>query len=97
MGFDEALEVIYENIGCADVLRKPELSYKLLTAPAKNSSISLDSTGDWDGFQKEVNNQQRARKRSIPANILVSDCVRVHSLRVLLYPEFLCSCLLYSF
>ena len=62
VGFDEALEVIYENIGCADVLRKPELSYKLSTAPAKNGSISLDSTGDWNGFQKEVNNQQRARK-----------------------------------
>jgi hypothetical protein len=88
-GFNEALEVIYENIGCVDVMKKPVLSYKLSTAAAKIGSISLDSTGDWKGFQKEVISQQRAKKRSIPVNILVSD--RVCAL--LFYHRLLCSCL----
>lgn len=74
--YREALEIIYDNIGCADVVKKPEMSYKLSTATAKAVSISLNSERDWKGFQKEVISQQKTKKRSIPVNILVSDRVR---------------------
>jgi len=74
--YREALEVIYDNIGCLDVLKKPELSYKLSTSTAKAVSISLNSERDWEGFQKEVISQQKTKKRSIPVNILVPDRVR---------------------
>jgi hypothetical protein len=75
--YQEALEIIYDNIGCSDVIKKPELSYKLSTATAKAVSISLNSERDWKGFQKEVISQQKTKKRSIPVNILVPDRVRI--------------------
>ena len=71
----EGLKIIYDNIGCSDVVKKPELSYKLTTATAKAVSISLNSEEDWNGFQKEVINEQKTKKRSIPVNILVPDRV----------------------
>jgi hypothetical protein len=73
--YQEALKIIYENIGCLDVIKKPELSYKLSTATAKAVSISLNSERDWEGFQKEVISQQKTKKRSIPVNIIVPDRV----------------------
>lgn len=73
--YGEALGIIYDNIGCSDVVKKPELSYKLSTATAKAVSISLNSERDWNGFQKEVISQQKTKKRSIPVNILVPDRV----------------------
>ena len=75
--YREALDIIYDNIGCSDVVKKPELSYKLSTATAKAVSISLNSERDWKGFQKEVISQQKTKKRSIPVNILVPDRVRI--------------------
>ena len=75
--YHKALEVIYDTIGCSDVIKKPELSYKLSTATAKAVSISLNSEKDWKGFQKEVISQQKTKKRSIPVNILVPDRVCV--------------------
>jgi len=75
--YREALEIIYDNIGCLEVIKKPELLYKLSNATAKAVSISLNSERDWKGFQKEVISQQKTEKRSIPVNILVADRVRV--------------------
>ena len=60
--YQEALEIIYDNIGCLGVVKKPELLYKLSTATAKAISILLNSEKDWKGFQKEVISQQKTKK-----------------------------------
>lgn len=75
--YREALEIIYDNIGCLEVIKKPELLYKLSNATVKAVSISLNSERDWKGFQKEVISQQKTKKRSIPVNILVADHIHV--------------------
>lgn len=87
--YQEALEVIYDNIGCSDVIKKPELSYKLSTATAKAVSISLNSEKDWKGFQKEVISQQKTKKRSIPVNILVPDRVCITYLLITVTGNFI--------
>ena len=39
--FDDTLGLIHETIGCADVMHKPELSYKLSDSAQKSSAIGL--------------------------------------------------------
>ncbi|KAJ7747655.1 hypothetical protein DFH07DRAFT_747736 [Mycena maculata] len=71
--FDEALDLIYTTIGCADVGKKPKLSYKLATATAKEAVISLASVTDWEGLVAEVTAAEKKKKSSVAANILVTE------------------------
>jgi hypothetical protein len=52
--FETILEMIYKAVGCSDVKRKPNLSYKLSTAPQKNSPISLATEDDWRGCLEDT-------------------------------------------
>ena len=46
MTFEEVLEIMYDVIGCTDVHQKPNLSYKLVSAPLKADPITLGSAED---------------------------------------------------
>lgn len=54
VSYQEALHVIYETIGCNDVKRKPDLSYKLSDAAQKASPVGLGCDDDWGGLCEEV-------------------------------------------
>ncbi|KAJ7103936.1 hypothetical protein C8R44DRAFT_746662 [Mycena epipterygia] len=41
--FDEALDVIHETVECAEVARKPILTYKLASAASKTPAMTLNS------------------------------------------------------
>lgn len=75
--FDNALGLIHETNGCADVMHKPELSYKLSDSAQKSSVIRLESEEDWAGLCEEVVAQQRKKKMTISVEIIVHD--NVHS------------------
>jgi hypothetical protein len=47
----EVLEIMHDVIGCTDVCRKPNLLYKLASAPLKADPITLGSVEDWRGCQ----------------------------------------------
>jgi hypothetical protein len=78
--FDDALGLIHETIGCADVMRKPELSYKLSDSAQKSSAIGLESEEDWAGLCEEVVARQRKKKMTISVEIIVRDNVRSESI-----------------
>ncbi|KAJ7445433.1 hypothetical protein FB451DRAFT_1412712 [Mycena latifolia] len=72
--YDDALDIIYESVGCADVARKPVLAYKLASAP-KGSAMTLNSETDWTGCLEDVRQAEDAKKAGtlIPVHILVTD------------------------
>ena len=84
--FDDALGLIHETIGCADVMRKPELSYKLSDSAQKSSAIGLESEEDWAGLCEEVVARQRKKKITISVEIIVHDnvCSELISCEILL-------------
>ncbi|KAJ7737416.1 hypothetical protein DFH07DRAFT_966471 [Mycena maculata] len=71
--FDEALDVIHETIGCADVGKKPALTYKLSNALKSTQATSLRSEDDWTGCLDEVTSAEGEKKKSISVNIFVTD------------------------
>ena len=68
--FEEALDVIYKMIGCIDVHRKPNLSYKLGSAPQKEDRITLSSEEDWKGCLDDVAQVQAKKKTTIQVKII---------------------------
>lgn len=52
--FEEALELFHSTIGCCDVARKPDLSYKLSSATVKADAINLRTSEDWVGCIEDV-------------------------------------------
>jgi hypothetical protein len=78
--FEEALEIIYETIGCSDVCRKPNLSYKLVSAPQKAEPITLGSADDWRGCLEDVAQVQAKKKSTVQVKIIVGEQVcHLHS------------------
>lgn len=76
MEYDNALEYIYDIIGCSDVARKPNLSYKLGNATQKAKPIDLCSEADWNGCLEDVTAAEKKKKNeSVPVMIHVSDVV----------------------
>ncbi|KAJ7141515.1 hypothetical protein C8R46DRAFT_1233643 [Mycena filopes] len=71
--FTDALDVIYETIGCADLAKKPALSYKLSNATVRAPAINLTSDADWDGCLEEVTDAERKKKAKISVSILVTE------------------------
>ena len=77
--FAEALDVIYETVGCVDVTRKPELTYKLSNAASKTAAMTLSSAADWRGCLEDVRHVENSKKAGtvISVHILISDQVRL--------------------
>jgi len=75
VSYQEALCIIYETIGCDDVKRKPDLSYKLSDASQKASPVGLGCDDDWEGLCEEVVDRQKKKKATIAVSILVSEQV----------------------
>ena len=46
--FAKALEIIYDTIGCTNVVKKPQLKYWM--AKTGRKGITLESSEDWDGM-----------------------------------------------
>ncbi|KAJ3485107.1 hypothetical protein NLJ89_g11927 [Agrocybe chaxingu] len=69
----DALSEIYTIIGCTQVRRKPELTYRLSTRPGKSTPIDLGCEEDWQGLCDEVAEGQRRKKATIQVVIIVSD------------------------
>jgi len=78
--YPRALKVIFETIGCAEVNRKPTLSYKLVSTTAKTPPTSLGSDNDWEGLQDDIQAAQNKRKETVAANIIVADQVCISGL-----------------
>ncbi|KAK6997464.1 hypothetical protein R3P38DRAFT_3059170 [Favolaschia claudopus] len=70
--FEDALEVVYDIIGCTDVALKPSLSYKLSNAPIKASVTNLTSAEDWEGCLEDVIAAVK-KNNDVKVNINVSD------------------------
>jgi hypothetical protein len=77
--FAEALNIIYETIGCADLTRKPDLTYKLTSATAKTASMGLNSATDWKGCLEDVRQVENSKKAGtvIAVNIFITEQVRI--------------------
>jgi hypothetical protein len=73
--YDEAISTIYETIGCENVKRKPDLSYKLSDAAQKATPVGLGGEDDWAGLCEEVVARQKKKKTPISVSILVSEQV----------------------
>jgi hypothetical protein len=73
--FDDALAVIHETIGCAEVPKKPLLSYKLSNAAGKAPGINLGSAKDWDGCLEDVTSVEVKKKMQVSVTIIVTDQV----------------------
>ncbi|KAJ7262651.1 hypothetical protein B0H12DRAFT_1231097 [Mycena haematopus] len=71
--FDEAMDVIYETIGCAKVKVKPVLTYKISNALKSSEAISLSSDADWDGCLEEVTAAEKTKKQQISVKINFTD------------------------
>jgi hypothetical protein len=78
--FEDALELIYEALGCVAVARKPTLSYKLSTATLKSLAISLSTEADWEGLIEDVigahaKKAKAARATMVSVSILIPEQV----------------------
>jgi len=71
ISFTMALDIIHGVIGCADVARKPELSYRLANAPVKSLAIDLSTDKDWEGCIADVQNAMLQKKAPLAVNIVV--------------------------
>ncbi|KAF4574498.1 hypothetical protein EYR36_005839 [Pleurotus pulmonarius] len=87
--FLSVLNQIHEVLGCAGITRKPDLAYKLSTAAAKSSPITLRTSADWDGLletllaaeaKKKPTRGKNAVPVTIPVTIIVPE-VYLNSLR----------------
>ncbi|KAJ7749085.1 hypothetical protein DFH07DRAFT_961929 [Mycena maculata] len=81
--FEDALIVIYDTIGCANVSKKLTLSYKLSNAPGKASAINLGSLTDWEGCLEEVTEAESKKNAKISVLIIVTD-IYMNSLCIIL-------------
>jgi hypothetical protein len=73
--FSEALDIIHDTIGHADVDKKPALLYKLSTAGKQDEAIRLGSDADWAGCCEEVIAAEKDKRKSISVKIIVADQV----------------------
>ncbi|KAJ7189360.1 hypothetical protein GGX14DRAFT_383315, partial [Mycena pura] len=71
--FDDSLDRIYETIGCADVVKKPVLTYKLSNTTKSAEAVSLTCDDDWKGCLDEVSDAEGDKKKLISVKIIVTD------------------------
>lgn len=78
--YAEALQVIYETVGCEDVYRKPHLAYKLSTATLKSDPINLGSEEDWKGCLEDISQAQAKKKgNTVAVKIIIAEQVHLSS------------------
>ncbi|THU88255.1 hypothetical protein K435DRAFT_803633 [Dendrothele bispora CBS 962.96] len=70
--FDEVLDDIYEILGCREVKKKPELTYKLEGARVKDSPMSFQEERHWNKCVRDVLSKQKQKKSSVKVYIGVS-------------------------
>jgi hypothetical protein len=76
LSFEDALQTIYDIIGCSDVARKPSLAWKLSTAAQRVKPIDLCSDEDWNGCLEDVAAAEKKKKnQAVPVTIIVADQV----------------------
>ncbi|KAF7980095.1 hypothetical protein HWV62_39908 [Athelia sp. TMB] len=71
--FADLLYKIHRTIGCLDVNKKPELTYRLSCTPVKSPPCTLLNEDDWNGCKYDVNEHAKKKKGSATITILVSD------------------------
>jgi hypothetical protein len=54
LNYEDTIENIHDAVGCSDIKRKPQLSYKLSTATQKSAAVSLAKESDYDGLLEDV-------------------------------------------
>ncbi|KAJ7348524.1 hypothetical protein DFH08DRAFT_698412 [Mycena albidolilacea] len=80
--FQEALDLIHETIGCADIAVKPVLTYKLSNVTKSTEAVCLGSDADWEGCLESVTAAEKPSKPiSVKINIteqyIASLCVKL--------------------
>lgn len=81
--FSSVLDHIYKVLGCAGITHTPDLAYKLSTAPAKASPITLCTSEDWVGLLETLLAAKAKKKPkgkntvpvTIPVTIIVPEVV----------------------
>ncbi|PPQ84487.1 hypothetical protein CVT24_012185 [Panaeolus cyanescens] len=74
ISYSSLCKTIFTTIGCMDVRRKPELTYKLSITPQKLSAIGLSSPEDWQGLCDDIANYStKKNSRPVSANIFISE------------------------
>jgi hypothetical protein len=68
--FEDALEIMYETIGCVSVARKPTLAYKLSSAKEKAPAVNLSTDKDWRGLITDYS-QKILSKKDLSVTIAV--------------------------
>ena len=69
----EALGIIYEVIRCSNVHQKPNLAYKLMSAPSNADPITLGSAEDWKGCLEKVAQFQAKKRAMVQLKIIVGE------------------------
>ncbi|KAJ7661962.1 hypothetical protein DFH06DRAFT_362923 [Mycena polygramma] len=70
-GFSEALDAIHATVGCADLARKPVLTYKLATSAGKDPAMSLSTVADWEGCLWDVRQAENAKKAGTVISVMI--------------------------
>ncbi|KAJ7819130.1 hypothetical protein B0H14DRAFT_2600852 [Mycena olivaceomarginata] len=78
--FEDALEIMYETIGCVSVARKPTLAYKLSSAKEKAPTVNLSTDKDWSGLITDYS-QKILSKKDLSVTIAVFPDNYMFSLR----------------
>ena len=60
INFAKALEIIYDTIGCTNVVKKPQLKYWMVKTGRKG--ITLESSEDWDGMIQHTKRLLQSQK-----------------------------------
>ncbi|KAF8142476.1 hypothetical protein K438DRAFT_2113541 [Mycena galopus ATCC 62051] len=60
--FEDAVEIMYETIGCVSVARKPTLAYKMSSAGQKAPTVNLRTAKDWDGLISDYTKKVKSKK-----------------------------------
>lgn len=69
---------IHKTIGCLDVKKKPELTYRLSCTPVKTPQCTLLTEKDWNGCKFDVKEHAKKKKGAATITILVSDNVSTY-------------------
>ncbi|KAJ7210188.1 hypothetical protein GGX14DRAFT_394983 [Mycena pura] len=69
--YDEALVIIHETLGCADLKLKPALRFKLSSWTAKVPALNLGKVSDWDGCLDDVSAAEKHSKGKQPVSVTI--------------------------
>jgi hypothetical protein len=77
ISYNDALETIYDIVGCLTITKKPSLSYRLSSSTQKSDPVRLASIDDWEGCLEDVAVAEGKKKGLVVmVKILITDVVR---------------------